>query len=132
MTILCNDVDLDRSTWSANGQLRGIMFKSTRLYQKIDETISWQRMPYITVAVVICCVFIYAYALLKVSVSDQQYQYVVTVAHQSQYPLTQRLAKQALRQPKVDQGTYFQLVRAYERERKSIQTYPAFDPTKPK
>lgn len=106
------------------------MFKSTQqhIYQKIDETISWQRMPYLIVTTVIFVVCIYAYILLKNTVSDNQYERVMVISQQTQYPLTQRLANQLLQQPRIDQGAYLQLIRAYETEHKTIKNYPALDP----
>ena len=75
-------------------------------------------------------VIIFSYVILKSPVSSAQSQQIHALSQQVELPQTQRLAKQALLQSLVNKKQYFQVVHAYQHEKKNIQTYPALDPNR--
>ena len=75
-------------------------------------------------------VIVFSYVILKSSVSSAQLQQIHALSQQVELPQTQTLAKQVLSQSLVNKKQYFQVVHAYQYEKKNIQTYPALDPNR--
>ena len=75
-------------------------------------------------------VIIFSYVILKSPVNFVQLQQIHVLSQQVELPKTQRLAQQVLLQSLVNKKQYFQVVHAYQYEKKNIQTYPALDPNR--
>ncbi|WP_343596752.1 hypothetical protein [Acinetobacter sp.] len=107
------------------------MFKSIDIFNSVKSKFSFAYYVHYFVVFIVVSVLFLGYLLLTSPIKPNQYPKIQRLALMGQYPQTQNLAEQLLRQPQVNKQQYFRLIRAFQYEQKAIKQYPALDPEHP-
>lgn len=101
------------------------MFIVKENLEKIKLLLNFDRISYFAIAFLFFVIVWQAKRLCTQPINSTQYQYVVVLAAQEQFPHTQRAARDLLLNGQMNRMVYLKLLRAQQFESSKVREQPA-------
>lgn len=101
------------------------MFIVKENLEKIKKRLNLDRISYIAIALLLVIIAWQAKRLCAQPINQTQYQYVVVLATQAEFPHTQRAARDLLLKGQMNRIHYLKLLRAQQFEAARVRQQPA-------
>lgn len=101
------------------------MFIVQKNLEKIKNQFNVDRLSHTVIAILLIFFTFKAIQLYRKPINEFQYQHVVELALQAQFPQTQQFAQQSLLQRQINTVTYLKLIYAQHFESSKIRQQPS-------